>query len=83
MLHTKNCAASAMTGTDFSIEKPTIEAEAAFSTAPQLAIRWGISERQVWRYIAFGDLIATRFGRSVRVSAVEVARFEASLAGVK
>ena len=50
---------------------------------PQLAIRWGISERQVWRYIALSDLMATRFGRSVRISAAEVARFETSLTVVK
>ena len=67
MSQTKNRTRSAMTGTGLSIEKPAVEAEAAFSTVPQLAIRWGISERQVWRYVALSDLMATRFGRSVRV----------------
>jgi excisionase family DNA binding protein len=55
----------------------------AFYTVAQLADRWAITERQVRRYIATGELIATRFGRSVRVSAEEVARFEARCTAVK
>jgi excisionase family DNA binding protein len=74
----------AMNGTGFSIENPADGVgAAAFYTVAQLATRWGISERQVHRYIASGQLIATRFGRSVRVSADEVARFEASVTGGK
>jgi excisionase family DNA binding protein len=53
----------------------------AFFTTKQLAARWSISERQVHRFIASGALIATRFGRSVRISAEEAARFEAGMAG--
>ncbi len=60
------------------------EARAAeFHTVAGLAIRWGISERQVHRYIASDELIVTRFGRSIRISAEEAARFEASHTGVK
>jgi excisionase family DNA binding protein len=60
-------------------EATPFETEAvAFYTVAQLAIRWAISERQVHRYFHPGDLIATRFGRSIRISAAEVARFEAS-----
>ena len=77
MSQTKNHARPAMTGTGFSIEKPAVEAEAAFSSVEQLESRWGISGRHIRRYIATGELRATRFGRSVRVSAAEVARFEA------
>jgi excisionase family DNA binding protein len=75
---------SAMNGTGFSIEKPAVAVGvAAFYTVAQLAMRWGISERQVHRYLASGELVATRFGRSVRMSADEVARFEASVTGGK
>ena len=52
-----------------------------FKTA-QLAERWELSEHQVHRYVASGALIATRFGRSVRIRAVEVTRFEAERFGV-
>jgi len=84
MSQIKDRSRSVMTGAGFSVEKTVVEAEAiAFYTVPQLAFRWSISKRQVDRYIASGDLIATRFGRSVRVSADEVARFEASRTGVK
>jgi excisionase family DNA binding protein len=75
---------SAVNGAGFSIEKSAIAVgAAAFCTVAQLAMRWGISERQVHRYIASGQLVVTRFGRSVRISAGEVAKFEASLTGVK
>jgi hypothetical protein len=73
-----------MTATGLSIEKTVVEADAvAFYTVAQLAVRWGICERQLRCYIDSCDLVATRFGRSVRVSASQVARFEASLRGVK
>jgi excisionase family DNA binding protein len=55
----------------------------AFYTVAQLAVRWGISERQIHRYIDSCDLIATRFGRSIRISAAEAARFETSHTVVK
>jgi helix-turn-helix protein len=54
-----------------------------FYTVSRLAIHWDISERQVHRYIDSGDLIATRFGRSIRISAAEVARFEANCTVVR
>jgi len=54
------------------------EGKADFYTVAQLAIRWALSERQVHPYAASEELKVTRFGRSVRVSAAEVARFEAS-----
>jgi excisionase family DNA binding protein len=53
----------------------------AYFLIAQLAQRWALSERQVHRFIAGGDLLATRFGRSVRISAEEVARFEAERSG--
>ena len=84
MSQMRNGSRSAMTGAGFLIEKTALEADAVgFYTVARLAVRWSICERQVHRYISAGDLFATRFGRSVRVSAAEVARFEASLTGVK
>jgi hypothetical protein len=55
----------------------------SFYTVPQLALRWAISERQIHRYLASEELVPTRFGRSVRISAAEVARFEANRTDVK
>lgn len=77
-------SSSAIIGAGFLTERTAIEAAAvAFYTVAQLAARWSICERQVHRYIGSGELIATRFGRSVRISAAEVARFEASRMAVK
>jgi excisionase family DNA binding protein len=59
------------------------EGEPAFYAVAELAIRWRICERQVRRYIASEELAATRFGRSVRVSAANVAEFEESRTAVK
>ena len=55
----------------------------AFFTAPQLAERWGLSTRQIYRFIKAEKLTPTRFGRSLRFSAQEVARFEAGRFGIK
>jgi excisionase family DNA binding protein len=66
------------------LEPAASEANAVvYYTVAALADRWAITERQVHRFIASGVLIATRFGRAVRISAAEVARFEASRTGVK
>lgn len=59
-------------------EATSPEGEPAFYAVAELAVRWGISERQVRRYIASGELKATRFGRSVRVRAANVSEFEES-----
>ena len=59
------------------------EGEPAFYAVAELAIRWGISERQVRRYIASVELKATRFGRSVRISAATVIEFEENRTSVK
>jgi excisionase family DNA binding protein len=84
MSQMRNRSRSPMTAEGFLIEKTAIEADAvAFYTVAQLAVRWSISERQVHRYIASDELITTRFRRSVRISAAEVARFEASRTGVR
>jgi excisionase family DNA binding protein len=73
----------AETSTGF-LTKPVVQANpVAFHSVAQLAVRWGISERQVHRYIDSGDLVTTRFGRSIRVSTAQVARFEASRTVVK
>jgi excisionase family DNA binding protein len=61
----------------------TAAAGPAFYTAAQLAVRWGLSERQVHRIVDAGSLAVTRFGRSVRIGAGEVTQFEASRTGVK
>jgi excisionase family DNA binding protein len=67
-----------------TITSTAAEGEAvAFYTVAQLAIRWGICERQVRRYVDSHEIKATRFGRSVRISAAEVVRFEASRTLVK
>jgi hypothetical protein len=55
----------------------------AFLTVAALAIRWCISERHVHRFIASGELAVTRFGKSARVFAAEVARFETDRTRVK
>lgn len=47
-----------------------------FLTVKQLATRWQISQRQVHRIIANGDLRVHRFGRSVRVALDEIELFE-------
>jgi excisionase family DNA binding protein len=75
---------STSTGRAAPNEKVAVGAkDSAFYTVAQLAARWSICERQVHCYITSGELTATRFGRSVRVSAAEVARFEASRTNVK
>lgn len=38
-----------------------------FLTVRQVADRLQVSDRQVWRWIETGELLATRFGRSVRI----------------
>jgi excisionase family DNA binding protein len=53
-----------------------------FYTVTDLALRWDLSERQVRRFIASGELKSTRFRTAVRVSAAEVATFEAARTGV-
>jgi excisionase family DNA binding protein len=84
MSQIRNRSRSAVTSGGLSTQRLAAEAESvAFYIVLQLAFRWGISKRQVDRYIKSGELIATRFGRSVRISAAEVARFEASRTGGK
>jgi excisionase family DNA binding protein len=48
-----------------------------FLALPELAERWGVSARSVRRLIDAGQIEPTRFGRSVRIAATEVQRFEA------
>ena len=38
-----------------------------FLTVRQVAERLQVSDRQVWRWIETGELLPTRFGRSVRI----------------
>lgn len=84
MSQMRNHSRSPMTGTGLLNGRAVVEAEAvAFYTVAQLAVRWSICERQVRRFIDLGELLATRFSRSVRVSAAEVARLEANRLGVK
>lgn len=52
----------------------------AFYTVAELAVRWSLSERHIRRLIEQGDIIAHRIGRAVRVSAANVALFEARCA---
>ena len=52
----------------------------AFYTVAELAIRWSLSQRHIRRLIEQGDIIAHRIGRAVRVSAANVALFEARCA---
>ena len=47
-----------------------------FYKVPQLAHRWGVSAVHVHRLIKRGVLQGTRFGRTLRIAATEVARFE-------
>lgn len=50
----------------------------AFLTISQVAKRLVVSERTVWRWISRGLLEVKRFGRSVRISDIELSRFVAS-----
>jgi excisionase family DNA binding protein len=84
MSQIRNHSRSAVTGGGLSTQRLAADAEAvAFYTVLQLAFRWGISKRQVDRYVASGELTTTRFSRSVRISAAEVVQFEVSRTGVK
>ncbi len=50
----------------------------AFYTTPELAERWRLSERQVFRIIKEAPLQVVKFGRSLRIPAASVLAFEAS-----
>jgi excisionase family DNA binding protein len=51
-----------------------------FFTVAELAVRWSLSQRHIRRLIEHGDIVAHRIGRAVRVSAANVALFEARCA---
>lgn len=51
-----------------------------FYTVAELAVRWSLSQRHIRRLIDNDDIIAHRIGRAVRVSAANVALFEARCA---
>lgn len=52
----------------------------AFYTVAELAVRWSLSQRHIRRLIDNDDIAAHRIGRAVRVSAANVALFEARCA---
>lgn len=52
----------------------------AFYTVAELAVRWSLSQRHIRRLIDNEDIAAHRIGRAVRVSAANVALFEAHCA---
>lgn len=54
-------------------------ASPAFYTVPELALRWRISERHVFRIIEQNLVKAVHFGRSLRIPAASVLAYEASL----
>lgn len=49
-----------------------------FYTTAEVAERWRVSVRHVRRQIENGDLKVTRFGKAVRVSAANLALYEAT-----
>lgn len=49
-----------------------------FYTLPELAARWRVSLRHVRRQVDAGHLRVTRFGKAVRVSAANLALYEAT-----
>jgi excisionase family DNA binding protein len=59
---------------------PPLSGRKAFYTVAELAVRWSLSQRHIRRLIEQGDIIAHRIGRAVRVSAANVALFEARCA---
>ncbi|MFC3101064.1 helix-turn-helix domain-containing protein [Altererythrobacter lauratis] len=59
---------------------PSAKKPKEFFTVAELAVRWSVSERQVRRWIEEEKLIAHHFGRAVRISAANVALYEASCA---
>jgi len=52
----------------------------AFYTVAELALRWSLSQRPIRRLIEQGAIVEHRIGRAVRVSAANVALFEARCA---
>ncbi len=59
--------------------KPKIK---AFWTVPDIAQYLDVSPRSVWRWIYAGDLVAHRFGRSVRISDSDLRAFLAAYRGL-
>lgn len=51
----------------------------AFYTVPELALRWRVSERHVFRIIEQKLLAVIRIGRSLRIPVESVLSYEASL----
>jgi excisionase family DNA binding protein len=59
--------------------KPTTPGTApAFLTVKELADRWKLSTRSVWRLIADGRLRVHRIGRLVRIALADIVLFEAT-----
>lgn len=65
-------------------DSPTPERtkEPYYLTVPQIAVRWNVSERTVWRLISTKELPSVRFGSLRRVLEEDVERFEASARAV-
>ncbi len=59
-----------------SLPRVPAHREERFFTVKQLAARWQISERQVHRFIQSGALVASKFGRSLRLAERDVLLFE-------
>lgn len=70
---------SAADGASYATPDSAVEVARAFYSASDLAVRWGLSLRQVRRIIA-DHLTPTRFKTAVRISAEELARYEAACA---
>lgn len=52
-------------------------AATAYLTVADIATRWSMSQRYVWRLVWDGKLPSKRFGRAVRVALQSVEEFEA------
>jgi len=58
------------------IRKPEPDRTQKFFRIKEVAERWSMSEATIRRMIDRGELVATRFGTSVRISIEELRRHE-------
>lgn len=81
-LKKKNMKKMQTAATKTTPSAPSASKRKEFYTVAELANRWSSSERHVRREIANKELVVHRFGRAVRVSAANLALYEASRAEV-
>jgi len=68
------------TAVEIRTPAPPPSGRKAFYTVAELAVRWSLSQRHIRRLIEQDAIAAHHFGAAVRVSAANVALFEARCA---